>query len=141
MKLQILNCFCSDDSGPGNPAAVVIQFIESKEDKQTLAKKLNLPVTVFLSDADSSQPTLEYFYPDSQMPLCLHGTIGAAKVLFDLDGSCTRKLKTKSGLLLEVIQANEIIQVKVFRQSLPKIEWKTNDMESNFNDPFWRIGF
>ena len=130
MKLQIVNCFCSDEPDSGNPAAIVSEFSGDDRDKQGLAAKLNLPVTVFIFQPDSLQPTLEYFYPNSQMPLCLHGTIGAGKILFDLDRSAIKKLKTKSGLQLQVTSASDVVQVKVAAQSSPQIKWNSNEVET-----------
>lgn len=122
MKLEILHCFCTQEPNSGNPAGVVTDFLGNEEEKQKLASKLNLPVTVFM-------PALEYFYPESQMPLCLHGTLAAAKILLDAEGSKTKTLKTKSGLVLQVVLLDDIVQIQVAKQSTPACEWNKNEVE------------
>jgi trans-2,3-dihydro-3-hydroxyanthranilate isomerase len=115
MRTRIVNCFCVAENsalsknnwactaavtGSGNPAAVVLDFIGDHVAKQQLAKKLNLPVTVFISfgvaqNADGSDingnelavppavPVLEFFYPNTKSSLCLHGALAAAARLFE----------------------------------------------------------
>jgi len=83
MKIKQVNCFCTDHDGSGNPAAIVLEFTGSHIEKQRLAKKLNLPVTVFVS-YKGQYPFLEFFYPSTKMPLCIHGALAAAKVLFEV---------------------------------------------------------
>lgn len=105
---QIL-CFCTSQTNSGNPAAVVENFSGDNSAKAVLAKKLNLPVTVFVS---SSKPSmLEFFYPIGQMPLCLHGSLAAALVTQQL------KFITASGQILTVChQDADIYQVQVQTQ-------------------------
>lgn len=64
------------------------------------------------------------------MPLCLHGTIGAAKILFDLDQSRAKTLQTRSGLQLQVVLSDDIVQVRTEPAPLPKIQWDSNEVES-----------
>lgn len=78
MKVTILNCFCSDSVTSGNPCGVIQHFLGVSDEKQQLASQLNLLVLVFISYHDNGIPVLEYFYPDAKMPLCIHGTLGAA---------------------------------------------------------------
>lgn len=130
MKLQMMSCFCNKDDGSGNPAAVVYEFTGSDGDKQKLASQLNLPVTVFIVDPKSSQPTLEYFYPQKQMPLCLHGTIGAAKVLFDLTGDRQIQLRTRAGIPLQCGLLEDNVQVRVSEESAPGSQWNLNEVEN-----------
>ena len=69
--------------GSGNPAAVVVDCDAlSPAEKQSIAKKLNFPVTTFVLNINNNTPLLEYYYPEAQMPLCLHGTIAAAHWLY-----------------------------------------------------------
>lgn len=77
-----VNCFCGPDESSGNPAAVYLDSVANDEQKQNIAKKLNLPVTVFITDSDSESPGIEYYYPNRKMSLCLHGTLAAAYVIF-----------------------------------------------------------
>ncbi len=121
MKIDIVNCFVTSENNSGNPAAVVTNFVGSGIEKQQLATKLNLPVTVFIIEQSNQPYLLEFYYPHTEMPLCLHGTLGAATILFDKE---IRKLEcvTKSGLLLQILKnENDIIQVQVSSQVVPAI--------------------
>lgn len=81
----IVKCFCSEDDKTGNPAGVYVNQVLDDEIKQQIARNLNLPVTVFISDNKSDIPQIEYFYPNKKMPLCLHGTLAAAYVFLLVD--------------------------------------------------------
>ena len=121
MQLDILDCFCTADEFSGNRAAVITNFNGSKVEKQKFALKLNLPVTVYISNIDADIPLLEYFYPDSEMPLCLHGTIAAGEVLMHgkKDGRCT--FITPSQYPMNVTKCGSLIQVEVSQQASPLI--------------------
>jgi len=83
VRIFQINCFCTNIEDSGNPAAVVVDCDAlSPTEKQSIAKKLNFPVTTFVLNMNNSIPLLEYYYPESQMPLCLHGTIAAAHWLY-----------------------------------------------------------
>ncbi|OGQ04709.1 MAG: hypothetical protein A2W61_05945 [Deltaproteobacteria bacterium RIFCSPLOWO2_01_44_7] len=128
MEINILNCFCTDDPQSGNPAAVVSGFSGSAEGKQQLASQLVLPVTVFIKDQDLSQPILEYYYPSTIMPLCLHGTIGAAYHLMKLRRSDTLICNTTSGLKLDAMLLGEVVKIKVCNELLSPIDWDEHEI-------------
>ena len=93
----IVKCFCDKDDESGNPAAIYIdQFIDDKQ-KQQIANKLNFPVTVFVVKAKHDIPSIEFFYPNRKMPLCLHGTLAAAHVLFSGSALCSMSIRAPSG--------------------------------------------
>lgn len=113
MEVTILNCFCNDSAISGNPCGVVQHFLGTAAEKQQLAAQLNLPVLVFISHHDSRIPTLEYFYPDAEMPLCIHGTLGAASVLFDIYRVQNFTCQTAAGLLLNLYVDNGMAQISL----------------------------
>lgn len=123
MQFKIVNCFCSDAEGSGNKAAVIVNHIADKAAKQNIANQIGLPVTVFITDDKNfSFPQLEYFYPATEMPLCLHGTIAAFQVLFDKKKQPVSKFITVvDKRILEVINTNSIIQVKVSKQNVAPV--------------------
>lgn len=84
MKKYLLNCFATKDQDSGNAAAVITEFDGNDAERQQLATSLNLPVSVFVSDAEAAVPTLRFFYPASEMSLCIHGALAAAKVISEL---------------------------------------------------------
>ena len=67
MKIDIINCFSIHESNSGNPAAIVRHFDGNKDNKQILTKRLNLPVTVFLSEMIDGNCNIAYFYPETEM--------------------------------------------------------------------------
>lgn len=52
MEINIVNCFCLKEKDSGNPAAIVRDFLGDRDEKQKLAKKLGMPVMVFLYDGN-----------------------------------------------------------------------------------------
>lgn len=86
----------------GNPAAVCILDKEIDDNNMKLiATEMNLSETAFVIpiDKDSNLYSLRWFTPEVEVPLCGHGTIGTAKVLFDEIGIKADELifQTKSG--------------------------------------------
>lgn len=70
----------------GNPAAVCILEKELKDSQmKSIAAEMNLSETAFLLpiEEDSNTYSLRWFTPEVEVPLCGHGTIATAKVLFD----------------------------------------------------------
>ena len=122
MNLNIIDCFCTSFPDSGNRAAVITDFDGDKNDKQSLAKQLNLPVTVFISDKEAQIPTLEYFYPDTEMPLCLHGTIAASEILLQERETESCVFITSNGYKLNINKRESLIQVEVAKQQSPAIE-------------------
>jgi PhzF family phenazine biosynthesis protein len=79
MRTSELLCFGAT-SGTGNPALVVEDGPADPAARQALARERNITV-VFIDQADG-QPVLDYWYPHTHSPLCLHATLAAAHVLF-----------------------------------------------------------
>jgi PhzF family phenazine biosynthesis protein len=122
LKTTIINCFTLDAKNSGNPAAIVTGFTDDKNSKQALAKQLNLPVTVFINDTEALSPLLEYFYPQTEMPLCLHGTLAAAHVLFENRASTQLTCLTASEQIrLVITSVNNLIQIEVAAKPGPHV--------------------
>lgn len=70
----------------GNPAAVCLldEEIDDKSMKE-IAAEMNLSETAFLlrSETENNSYSLRWFTPEVEVSLCGHGTIAAAKVLYD----------------------------------------------------------
>lgn len=86
----------------GNPAAVCILEKELKDNQmKSIAAEMNLSETAFLLpiEGDLNTYSLRWFTPEVEVPLCGHGTIATAKVLFDDIGINGDKINfyTKSG--------------------------------------------
>lgn len=123
MKREIVDCFCRDQPHSGNRAAVIINFKGDKKDQQEIAKASNLPVTVFISEVENAVPILEYFYPQTEAPLCLHGTIAAGQVLLNMRSEEKCRFITRlNGRQIEVFREQHFIHVKVARHLIPALE-------------------
>lgn len=115
MNIEIVNAFCNDSAESGNPCAVVRNFHGDNESKQKIAAELKLPVTVFVSIA-ANPSLLEFYYPNKEMPLCLHGTLGAAFVMFRDTTDKELIIETKSKFKLNVKRNGNLIRVRVSKQ-------------------------
>ncbi len=118
MTTSIISCFCLDDFSAGNLAAVVLGCFGDRTEKQKMATELKKPVTVFIEENFTKYPLIEYFYPDTEMPLCIHGTLGAATILFKKKSVNQLTCITKGGLLLEIRKKNSLITIKVSAQQV-----------------------
>lgn len=121
MQLALVDCFCTKAIKSGNRAAVIFDFAGKKSEKQKIAHDLNLPVTVFIAEKESPTPILEYFYPETEMSLCLHGTIAAGFVLLKQDKSC-RLMTGTDHYPLDITRQDDLVQVKVAQQEIPDVQ-------------------
>lgn len=72
----------SDKPFYGNSAAVIIDADDlSNEEKQEIARGLNLSESVFISKSEVADFKVQFFTPKQETALCGHGTIAAFKVL------------------------------------------------------------
>ncbi len=113
----------------GNPAAVCLLEAPLEEDiMKAIAREMNLSETAFVMPAAGAGMvsgvgaggdysgdnysggcySLRWFTPRVEVPLCGHGTLSTAKVLFDEVGVGARELRfeTRSGLL-KAVKAND----------------------------------
>ncbi len=112
--MKILYCFCTDLPNSGNPAGVIFDFPGDKTEKQKLAQQLQLPVIVFVNKADSPIPVLQFFYPNIEMSLCLHGALAAVFLLMNQRQTNRITVSNTIGTLFEAIKLdNQIAQIKV----------------------------
>jgi PhzF family phenazine biosynthesis protein len=81
MHVQTLNCFGARP-GDGNPALVIEDDRMDAAARQAYARERNT-TCVFLSPDHE----VDYFYPHTRSPLCLHATLAVAAVLFGRDGA------------------------------------------------------
>jgi len=89
----------------GNPAAVCILDEEIEDEyMRDIAAEMNLSETAFVLPIDNELNiySLRWFTPEVEVSLCGHGTIGTAKVLYDIMGIKSDEIifKTKSGDLI-----------------------------------------
>ncbi|MFW5781904.1 MAG: PhzF family phenazine biosynthesis protein, partial [Candidatus Muiribacteriaceae bacterium] len=85
----------------GNPACVVLcEHALDDQTMQSIAAEMNLSETVFIRKQDNDQ-SIRWFTPVTEVPLCGHGTLAAAHVLFNERSASDKKLifSSASGLL------------------------------------------
>ena len=101
----------------GNPAAVCLLDKELDEKLyQKISTEMNLSETAFIYPLDSKnwrdakRFSLRWFTPETEVPLCGHATLAAAKVLFRelMNQNLELEFETKSGIL-KAQKENELI--------------------------------
>lgn len=75
-----LLCFGAS-AGGGNAALVVQHDHSGTGQRQQFALERNQPACVFVDAGPDGAIVLDYFYPHTRSPLCLHATLAAARVL------------------------------------------------------------
>jgi len=119
----------------GNPAGVVTDASNLTEDeKQKIAREMNLSETAFVSHSDVADFKVQFFTPRFEVDLCGHATIGTFSALYEekkLDlNKRIFKQETRAGVLpieLVDIKGN---QVFMMTQTLPKFEQFNMDREN-----------
>lgn len=111
-SIKKLNCFVTDKSNSGNPAAVIIGFKGNSWQKQNLAKQLNLPVSVFIEEKDN-KTIIRPFYSETESSLCIHGTLAAASVI---SSDTNFVLYTRDLKPLPITKSNDVYQLSVIKQ-------------------------
>jgi len=82
-KVSIMNAFGVISSG-GNPAGVVYNQNDlSKDEKQFIAKEVNVSETVFINKINDIEFEVEFYTPNKEVDLCGHGTIAAFQYLIN----------------------------------------------------------
>jgi PhzF family phenazine biosynthesis protein len=87
MQIHELKCFGAN-SGDGNPALVIEGDHSDEAARRAFARERNTAcVYIDAGDGPGAACVLDYFYPHTRSPLCLHATLAAAQVLFARQGS------------------------------------------------------
>ncbi len=116
MQIKELLCFGAAP-GMGNAALVVEGFAPDAQARQAFATARNKPACVFL-DGD----VVDYYYPHTRSPLCLHATLAAAHVLFARHGAAPRTLTTSMrGQVLALEQHAGKVFIGLQRQAAPAV--------------------
>ena len=85
MIVHLLQCFGAAPGG-GNAALVVENDHGSETARQTFARERQVSACVFIDRQADGAIALDYFYPHTRSPLCLHATLAAAHVLLTVPG-------------------------------------------------------
>ncbi|MBN2830606.1 MAG: PhzF family phenazine biosynthesis isomerase [Candidatus Cloacimonetes bacterium] len=121
MKYFVVDSF-TNTPYKGNPASVVIVDREITESEMLeIAKEMNHSETAFISYKENTF-NLRWFTPETEVNLCGHATLAAAKVLYEsqqLDRVC---FQTKAGELI-VTEDNDIFRMN-FPSAPPSIVYR-----------------
>jgi len=67
----------------GNPAGVTFSNNLAEDEKQLIAKEMNLSETAFISDSKIADYKLQWFTPTKEVELCGHATVASLHYLFE----------------------------------------------------------
>lgn len=84
----------------GNPAGVVYSDNLNENEKQLIAKEMNLSETAFISASKTADYRLQWFTPTKEVDLCGHATIASLHYLFEngmISNSQNISFETRSG--------------------------------------------
>lgn len=81
--LFLVDAFSSGNFS-GNPAGIVlVNKFPSKNEMQKLARYWNLPDLAFVKKIDEKNYEIKWFAPFDESPICIHGTMAAAHIIFE----------------------------------------------------------
>lgn len=106
MKITLFRCFCTEDPHSGNIAGVVDATTIAPEVIQKAVKQLMLPV---LTAIYPNEMRLRFFYPETEMPHCIHGTIAAVAWLSTQEKII---LKNTQHQWIHAEKKNNVIKIK-----------------------------
>jgi phenazine biosynthesis protein PhzF family len=128
LKLYWVDAF-TDSAFCGNTAAVIVNADGlSDEQKQIIAREMNLSETVFISESNVADFRVQFFTPKQETALCGHGTIAAFWVLgsigkvVGMDEVVAVKQETHAGMLpIEIYFDKNKMPVRIMmHQTLPE---------------------
>jgi PhzF family phenazine biosynthesis protein len=116
MHIHSLRCF-SSRPGTGNPALVIEDEVQDPDARQALARARNT-TCVFLDVAGDGALTVDFYYPHTRSPLCLHATLAVAAVLFARtpDAGMIAVRTALKGQVLELVRARNDYYVRLAAQ-------------------------
>lgn len=122
MTIHQLLCFGTVPGG-GNAALVVQHDRSSPEQRQRYARERALPACVFIDTAPDGGVTLDYYYPHTRSPLCLHATLAAARVLLSPERPAlpVRTALRGQPLTLTLAEAGGAVFIELAPQPAPQL--------------------
>lgn len=120
MQIHELKCFGAV-AGDGNPALVIEGDNSTLEARQAFARERN--TTCVYIDERAGGVVLDYFYPHTRSPLCLHATLAAARVLLagQSPGNTVMVTTALRGQALVLSGDGDNFYVRLTAQSAPEV--------------------
>lgn len=98
MQIHGFRCF-GEQAGDGNPALVIEHDLATIEVRQAFAQERNITCAwIDPPDEAGVVAIVDYFYPHTRSPLCLHATLAIGQCLFMRHGG-HRQLTVKTAVL------------------------------------------
>lgn len=107
--------------GGGNPALVVQHDHQRAEQRQQFAQQRGKPACVFIDRSAEGAITLDYYYPHTRSPLCLHATLAAARLLLSPQQPQQQVRTALSGQLLTLTLQDQQVFVRLAAQTVPPV--------------------
>ena len=135
MHVHEFDCF-GEQPGEGNPALVIEEGNSNPGWRRALARERGM-TCVFVDpvaaagnaagDTPQLAAVLDYVYPHTRSPLCVHATLAAAQLLFERQGSSAPLTVTTAmhGQPLVLSRDGEHVFVRLERQDAPALELDT----------------
>lgn len=120
MNIQELLCFGITPGG-GNAALVVRDDHSSAAQRQQFARERNKPACVFIDAAPDGGIVLDYVYPHTRSPLCLHATLAAARVLLSARRPLLTVRTAMRGQQLTLTLADDSVFIQLAPQTPPDV--------------------
>ncbi|USX22323.1 PhzF family phenazine biosynthesis protein [Oxalobacteraceae bacterium OTU3REALA1] len=118
MIIHQLLCFGTGPGG-GNAALVLQNDERGADQRQRFARERGLPACVFIDSAPDGGLVLDYYYPHTRSPLCLHATLAAARVLLSPEHPALPVRTAMRGQPLTLTLAGEDVFIELAPQSAP----------------------
>ena len=122
MIVHLLQCFGAAPGG-GNAALVVENDHGSETARQQFARERQMSACVFIDRQADGAIVLDYFYPHTRSPLCLHATLAAAHVLLTAPGAPAALTVTTAmhGQALQLVRRAEGLFIGLAPQPAPAV--------------------
>jgi PhzF family phenazine biosynthesis protein len=120
MNVQELLCFGIAPGG-GNAALVVQDDHAGAGQRQQFARDRNKAACVFVDKAEDGGIVLDYFYPHTRSPLCLHATLAAARVLLSEQAPTLNVRTAMRGQQLALTLADGEVFIRLAAQTPPAV--------------------
>ena len=121
MQLHTFGCFGAG-GGDGNPALVIEDGPRDEASRTALARERAL-TCVFIDPADEADvaAVVDFVYPHTRSPLCLHATLAAAAVLFARQPAPLTVKTAMRGQRLLLTREGDALFVGLARQAAPQV--------------------
>ncbi|NIE63442.1 PhzF family phenazine biosynthesis protein [Burkholderia sp. Ax-1719] len=129
MNIHRILCFGRNDES-GNAALVVEQAQLDEVQRLAFAQKQGANATVFVEEDAAGGRVLDYYYPHTRSPLCLHATLAASALLFERNPDsgrirCVTSMRRQS---LEIERIDGTLFVTLQAQPCPSLAGTVDDV-------------